>query len=166
MSAAEVLSAQTSYGYVVEKDAGFVWPQAASPVHRSIGDRVHFGEHFYTGDAEIASSFGYTPENMNVFYLWAKQETGTLPFYQCAIVRQQVHQHFYTTDPQCELWGSPAREYPLGYIATSARPGTAMLYRLRREDHLYTISAAEVQSAQALFGYVLENPPGYVRLSP
>jgi len=97
---------------------------------------------------KAAMSGGYTAENVPAFYLRERQDnSGTLAaLYLC---QRSTHEHFLTTDSACEAWGSAARQYPLGYIGTTpALSGSTTLYRLRKNDHLYTTSKSELMSAK------------------
>ncbi len=88
------------------------------------------------------------------------ENASVVPFYEC--VNLSSGYHLYTTDANCEVWGLPARRGVIGYIAQSNLRGTVELWRLRKNDHLYTISQSELASAQRDFGYSFEQRVGYV----
>jgi hypothetical protein len=130
----------------------------AIPIHRSYGTIGHF----YSPDIKEAGSWGLHVEAADYFYI--EQKAGgswATPFYRC--VNPSDGHRFLTTSSTCEGSGW-SREETLGSIATSQVNGTVPLYRLYSssgDDHLYTLSSAEVQSAEAQ-GYKSEGIAGYV----
>ena len=126
-------------------------------MHRSYGATGHF----YSNDIREASSWGFTLEAADYFYTeQSKVGVFTAPLNRCVI--DSTGRRYLSTSPNCE--GAGRLETVLGYMASSAQPNTVPLYRLmstKANDHLETISQAEVQSAQAQ-GYVFEAVLGYV----
>jgi len=130
-------------------------------VHRSVHPST--GEHFYTNSRSEAACCGFTVEHYDFYWLYDAATAGLVPFYRCLL---SSGFHFYTRSATCEGAPGSVREGVLGYIATSATCGSTPLYRLvRGDDHFYTTSAAERDSAIA-GGYVSEGVAGHVWRSP
>ncbi len=116
------------------------------------------GLHFYTTTDSEASCCGYSVEAYDYYFLYASAQTGLVPFYRC---RTTAGAHRYTTDAAC---GGDILEGQIGWIATGAVCGSVPLYELHNAtsgDYLYTMSSAEVTSAEA-GGYALAGTSGYV----
>jgi hypothetical protein len=130
-------------------------------VHRSASGAT--GEHFYTTNRTEAACCGFTVESYDFYWLYSASSAAVQPFYRCVL---SSGFHFYTTSSTCE--GSPGStmEGIMGYMARTAGDcGSTPLYRLARgNDHFYTISAAERDSAIA-GGYASEGIAGYVWLA-
>lgn len=130
-------------------------------VHRSASGAT--GEHFYTTSRPEAACCGFTVESYDFYWLYAASNPAVQPFYRCVL---SSGFHFYTTSSTCE--GSPGStmEGVMGYMARTAGDcGSTPLYRLARgNDHFYTVSAGERDSAVAS-GYVSEGVAGYVWLA-
>jgi hypothetical protein len=130
-----------------------------APVHRSY--QAGTGEHFYTTSRAEAACCGFTVEFYDFFYLYASSAPGLVPFYRCVLASGF---HFYTQSSSCE--GSPGSvsEGVMGYVATTAGVcGSVPLYRLvRGNDHFYTTSVAERDSAIAVSGYASEGVAAHV----
>ncbi|MDP3278990.1 MAG: hypothetical protein Q8Q09_27605 [Deltaproteobacteria bacterium] len=127
-------------------------------VHRSV--HLSTGEHFYTTSLAESVCCGFRREYENFYYLYSGAAPGLVPFMRCVT---PAGWHFYTADPACE---GVRVEGPMGFISTSPACGAVPLYRLvLREDHFYTTSTAERDSAIGS-GYVSEGLAGYVWLTP
>jgi len=121
------------------------------------------GEHFYTTSASEAVCCGFALEDANYYYLYTAGVAPALTqFYRCL----SSGKHFYTTASNCE---GQTVEGPMGWNATSATCGATPLYRLydaTNNDHFYTTSAAERDSAVSGGAYVFESIIGYVWTAP
>ncbi len=119
------------------------------------------GEHFYTASPSEASCCGFRVEFSPYYYLYAAPAPGLAPFYRCIM---SYGKHFYTTASNCEGLVPGTNEGVMGYIAPSPVCGAVPLYRLYQgssNDHLYTTSIAERDSA-IRSGYANEGLAGYV----
>jgi len=167
----EMQGAISQYGYTYEGVTGYVWPQPSCPrnaagacltaVHRSVGP----SQHFYTTNLWEASTWGFELEIASFFHLESTWRSGRRPLYRC--YRSAYGKRFYSADPGCENAG--VNEGLMGYMAIDPEPGTVPLYRSYSpagNDHLYTTSWAEVQSASSGWGYNYEFSPGYVWPQP
>ncbi len=130
-------------------------------VHRSLSTST--GEHFYTTSRPEAACCSYTVEFYDYYYLYRSDNSRVVPFYRCLLANGF---HFYTRSATCEGSAGARMEGIMGYIGTSASCGSVPLYRLLRgNDHFFTTSAAERDSAVAS-GYRLESTAGYVWTRP
>ena len=120
--------------------------------------------HFYTtseGEADSLAQNGWNIESRSAFHVYANNAAGLSAMYRCF---RGGYGHLYTTDPNCEGWGSFYREGTFGYIASSAVSGANVLYRAyfsNSRDHFYTTSLNEYQDALRQ-GYQGRTSPGWV----
>ncbi|MCB9595402.1 MAG: putative metal-binding motif-containing protein [Sandaracinaceae bacterium] len=131
------------------------------PVHRSY--RSSDGEHFMSTSRSEVACCGFAVEFFDYYHLYRSATGGLVPFYRCVL---SSGFHFYTTSSTCEGSSGAVLEGTMGYLSPSATCGSTPLYRLvRGNDHLFTISAAERDSAVAA-GYRSEGVAGHVWASP
>jgi hypothetical protein len=127
-------------------------------VHRSLNNGN--GVHLYTLDRAEASRAPWTLEVENYFFLHDAGGPGLRELYRCLLASGS---YLYTPDPNCEGAAGAVRQGILGWMASSPLCDSTPLYRLvsRRAGHLYTVSAAERDSAIAL-GLTNESIAGHV----
>ena len=126
-------------------------------VHRSYNSAS--GEHFYTTSRTEAACCGFRVEFYDYFYLYAASNPGVQPLYRCVL---STGFHFYTRSSTCEGAPGSTVEGIMGYVGRAPGCGSTPLYRLvRGNDHFYTTSASERDSAVA-GGYRLEGTEGHV----
>ncbi len=130
-------------------------------VHRSIHSQT--GNHFYSTSLSEASCCGFVLEHTNDFYVYASAAGSLVPFYRCLL---QNGMHFYTTASNCEGAAGSAQELVVGYVANAAVCGAVPLYRLVKNHHFYTTSAAERDNAIATYGFISEGIAAYVWSAP
>lgn len=130
-------------------------------VHRSVSTLN--GGHFYTTSQVEASCCGFTVEHLNFFRVYSAPTASLVPFYRCLLANGF---YFYTTAPSCEGAAGASQQLVVGYVASSAVCGAVPLYRLVKNHHFYTVSAAERDNAIAAYGFVDEGVAGYVWLTP
>lgn len=129
-------------------------------------------DHMYTIEPEkINDSSGYNQENNGypIGYVYAFQESGTIPLYQ--YYSEGLGDHFYTTNKNELGNGNSAYAYNgiACYVYDKQVEGTIGLYRYYNTttgDHLYSAGKNELGDGAA--GYVIENggrPECYIMLN-
>ncbi len=124
-------------------------------MHRSFGNG-----HLFTTDLTAAQTAPFSIEQQNYFYLYAAASVATETVYLC---RKADTKHIVTTDSNCEGVGNQL--LTLGAWAMAQECGAVPLHRLYHEptnNHFYTLSAGERDSAVNNLGYVSEGIAGYV----
>ena len=129
-------------------------------VHRSV--QAPRSIHYYSTDLSEARCCDRLVEQENYFQLYTESTTGLAALYRCH--EEELDVYLLTTEADCGDWGPAAREGELGYLATSEIEGTTELFHLyndRNDDHFYTISAVERDSA-ASGVFEVAASPGFV----
>jgi len=128
-------------------------------VHRGNG----YG-HVYSDDLELVSSFPFSVESENYFYLYSDAAGTMRPVFLC---NKGLGMRFLTSATDCEIGRAPERT--IGFWSPTPTCGAVPLYRMHQassNNHFYTISAAERDRARDELGYREEGIAGYVWRSP
>lgn len=134
--------------------------QGKAPLYRLTSLTAH--DRLYTTstqERDRALQEGFRNEGI-AGYVATSQIPGTLPLYRLAKQNGASTEHFYT-DNTSERDRAISQlgfhlEGIVGYVPTSAQPGTAVLMRLQQPgtgEYLYTTSQAEASQAERQFRY-------------